>query len=88
MRAIAIANERITRAAQRLRDVKTTGVELDEILVSEAGAAFICDYCDGDDDVAYAAIALVHNPSAYKHWIEEKDNGLFTVSSPSCLPGF
>jgi hypothetical protein len=63
--------------------VKTTGVELHEILVSEAGAAFFRDYCDGDDDVAYAAIALVHNPSAYKHWIEEKDKGDRSKKPPS-----
>ena len=41
----------------------------------EAGAAFIRDDCDGDDDVAYAAVALVHNPPAYERWIEEKDKG-------------
>ena len=78
---------RVARATRRLGELKITGVQLSELLGGAAGAAFIRDYCDGDD-VAYAAIALVHNPSAYKHWIEEKDNGLSTVSSPSCLPGF
>jgi hypothetical protein len=52
------------KAAPRLRELKATGVELQEIFGSEAGVAFIRDDCNGNDDVAYAAIALVYNPFA------------------------
>lgn len=88
-----ITHKRITRAAQRLRDLKATGAELQEILGSEAGAVFIRDDCNGNDDLAYATIALVYNSFAYEHWIKEKDKDDRSkrpppLNSPSCLACF
>ena len=57
-------NKQVTGAARRLRDLKAAGVELHEILGGRAGATFIRDDCDGDPEVAYAAVALVYFPIA------------------------
>jgi hypothetical protein len=54
--------ERVKRAAQRLRQLQASGVDLSEILGGEAGAAFVREDCEGDPDVAVAAFALVHSP--------------------------
>ncbi len=59
-------NKQVTEAARRLRGLKATGVELYEILGGRAGANFIRDGCDGDPEVAYAAVALVYFPMAQK----------------------
>ena len=59
-------NGRVPRAAQRLRELKTAGVELHEILGGQVGVAFIRDDCGGDPEVAYAAIALVYYPTAHE----------------------
>jgi hypothetical protein len=55
-------DERVKRAAERLRELQASGVLLSELLGDEAGAAFIREDCDGDFDVAAAAFALVHSP--------------------------
>jgi hypothetical protein len=68
----AVMNKRVTGAAQRLRELKATGVELYEILGSRAGVNFIRDYCDGDPEVAYAAIALVYSPRTPGHSVGEQ----------------
>jgi hypothetical protein len=57
-------DDRVPRAARRLRELKAAGVELYEILGGQAGAAFIRDDCGGDPEVAYAAIALVYYPTS------------------------
>jgi hypothetical protein len=62
----AVMNKQVTEAARRLRGLKATGVELYEILGGRAGANFIRDDCDGDPEVAYAAVALVYFPMAQK----------------------
>lgn len=62
----------ITRAAQRLRELKAKGVELSEILGGRAGAAFVRDDCDGDPEVAYAAFALVYSPKIHKRPVGEQ----------------
>ena len=62
----AVDNDRVTRAAQRLHELKAAGVELHEIVGGQAGAAFIRDDCDGDPEVAYAAIALVYYPTTHE----------------------
>jgi hypothetical protein len=54
--------QEVTRATQRLGELKAMGVELHEILGGWAGAAFIRDYCEGDPEVAYASIACVYFP--------------------------
>ncbi len=56
-------DERVKRAAARLRELQASGVALSEILSGEAGAAFIREECDGDLDVATAAFALVYPPT-------------------------
>jgi hypothetical protein len=61
-----VENGWVSRAAGRLGELKAAGVELHEILGGRAGAAFIRDYCDGDPQVAYAAIALVYYPTTYE----------------------
>ena len=52
--------DRVTKAARRLGELEVAGVELREILGGQAGATFIRDGCDGDPEVAYAAIAHVY----------------------------
>ena len=54
--------QEVTRATQRLGELKAMGVELHEILGGWAGAAFIRDYCEGDPEVAYASIACAYFP--------------------------
>jgi hypothetical protein len=49
-----------------LSELKATGIELHEILAGRAGAAFMRDYCEGDPEVAYAAIALVYYPRTHE----------------------
>ena len=58
-----VEEDRITLAAQRLHELKAGGVELYEILGGQAGAAFLRDYCEGDPEVAYAALTLVYSAS-------------------------
>jgi hypothetical protein len=55
-------DERVKRAAQRLRQLQASGVDLSEILGGEAGAAFVREDCKGDPEVAAAAFARVHSP--------------------------
>ena len=55
-------DERVERAAERLRELKASGVGLLEILCGPAGVTFVQDDCEGDADLAYAAFALVHSP--------------------------
>ena len=62
-----VGETQVTRATWRLRELKATGVELHEILGGRAGAAFIRDYCGGDPEVAYAAIAFVYFPITSKN---------------------
>ena len=50
----------VLRAADRLRELEASGVELAEVLAGEAGAAWIREDCGGDPRVARAAFALVH----------------------------
>jgi hypothetical protein len=57
-----VKETQVTRATRRLGELKATGVELHEILGGRAGAAFIRDYCGGDPEDAYAAIALAYFP--------------------------
>jgi hypothetical protein len=66
-----VEDDRVPRAARRLRELKAGGVELHEILGGRAGAAFIRDECDGDPEVAYAAIALVYYPTTYERLVGE-----------------
>jgi hypothetical protein len=57
---------RITRATQRLGELKAMGIQLSELLGGEAGRTFIRDDCDGNPEVAYAAIALAYYPRTYE----------------------
>ena len=59
-------NERVLRAAQRLRELKASGVELHDLLGNRVGAEFIRDPCGGDHEVAYAALALVYFPKTHE----------------------
>ena len=58
---------------RRLRELKAAGVELHEILGGQAGATFIRDDCDGDPEVAYAAVALVYFPRTHERRVGEQD---------------
>jgi hypothetical protein len=49
-------------AAERLRELESSGVALTEILGGQAGAAFIREECEGDPELAAAAFAFVHSP--------------------------
>jgi hypothetical protein len=66
MKPETTSDERITTATWRLRELKTAGLELSEILGGEAGASFLRDDCDRDPEVAYAAIALVYYPKTHE----------------------
>ena len=68
---------------RRLRELKAAGVELHEILGGQAGATFIRDDCDGDPEVAYAALTLVFSPTAHKRWLGEEGQGERSESSPA-----
>ena len=61
-----VENDRVPRAARRLRELKAAGVELHEILGGQAGAAFIHDDCEGAPEVGYAAVALVYYPTTHE----------------------
>jgi hypothetical protein len=67
-----VENDRVPRAARRLRELKAGGVELHEILGGQAGATFIRDDCGGDPEVAYAAIALVYYPKTHERRLGEQ----------------
>ena len=54
-------DERVKRAAERLRKLEASGIALPDILGGPAGAAFVRDDCEGDPALAYAALALVHS---------------------------
>ncbi len=54
--------EWVERAADRLRELEASGVDLYEILGGEAGTAFLREACHGDPDIAYAAFSLLHSP--------------------------
>ena len=58
--------DRVTRAARQLRELKASGVELHDLLGNRVGAEFIRDHCGGDPEVAYAAIALVYYPKTHE----------------------
>ena len=70
-----VENDRVPRAAQRLRELKAAGVELHELLGDRAGAEFIRDHCGGDPEVAYAAIALVYYPTTHEQRVGEQGEG-------------
>jgi hypothetical protein len=42
--------------------MQASGVALSEILGGQAGAEFVREDCNGDEEVAAAAFALVHSP--------------------------
>jgi hypothetical protein len=69
---LAVEDDRVTRAARRLCELKAAGVELHEILGGQAGAAFIRDDCDGDPEVAYEAIALVYYPTSHERRVRRE----------------
>ena len=71
-----------TRATQRLRELQARGVELCEILGGEAGATFIRDACEGDPEVAYAAIAPVYFPRTHQRGVGEQGEANGTEKSP------
>ena len=60
-------DERVKRAAQRLRELQASGVALSEILSGEEGAVFVHEDCEGDPEVAAAAFALVHSRRTGKY---------------------
>ena len=55
------ARDKVKRAAERLRELRASGVEPSEILGGPAGATFVCGDCEGDPDLAQAAFALVYS---------------------------
>ena len=55
------ARDKVKRVAERLRELKASGVEPSEILGGPAGATFVCGDCEGDPDLAHAAFALVYS---------------------------
>jgi hypothetical protein len=70
---VTVENDRVTRAARRLGELKAAGVELHEILGGRAGEAFIRDDSEGDPEVAYAAIALVYFPTTHEKRAGEQE---------------
>ncbi len=62
-RETTVDTDRVRRAAERLRNLEASGVELSEILNGEAGIAFVRDDCQGDPDIASSAFTLVHSPA-------------------------
>ena len=74
---------RVTKATLRLGELKTSGVQLSELLGGEAGAVFIRDDCGSDPDVAYAALTLVFSPTAHKRWLGEEGQGERSERSPA-----
>jgi hypothetical protein len=60
------ARDKVKRAAERLRELEASGVELSEILGGPAGAQFVCRDCEGDPDLAYAAFALAHSSKSQR----------------------
>jgi hypothetical protein len=62
--SVGTREERVERAAERLRELEASGVELSEILGGEAGTAFLREDCHGDLDIAHAAFALLHSPGS------------------------
>ncbi len=55
----------VLRAADRLRELEASGVELSEVLASEAGRRWVRDDCGGDPAIARAAFALVHHKARF-----------------------
>ena len=72
----------VTRATQWLRESQSRGVKLYEILGGEAGATFIRDACEGDPEVAYAAIALVYFPRTHQRGVGEQGEANGSEKSP------
>jgi hypothetical protein len=68
-----VETDRVTRAVQRLRELKAGGVELHDILGGQAGVAFIRDDCEGDPEVAYAAVALVYYPTTHERRLGDQE---------------
>ena len=62
----------VTRASQRLGELKAAGVELHKISGGQLGVAFIRDDCGGDPEVAYAAIALVYCPTTHERRVGDQ----------------
>jgi hypothetical protein len=62
--SVGTREERVERAAERLRELEASGVGLSEILGGEAGTAFLREDCHGDLDTARAAFALLHSPGS------------------------
>jgi hypothetical protein len=58
-------HEQVYRAAERLRELRASGVEPSEILGGPAGASFVCGDCEGDPDLAQAAFALVYSSKSH-----------------------
>ena len=59
------------------------GVELHEILGGQVGVAFIRDDCDGDPEVAYAAIAHVYYPTSQERRVVEQGEVVDGSERPS-----
>ncbi len=68
--------DRVTKAVQRLRELKAGGVELHEILGGQVGVAFIRDDCEGDPEVAYAAVARVYYPTTHERRLGDQEGEL------------
>jgi hypothetical protein len=68
-----VEKDPVTKAVQRLRELKAGGVELHEILGGQAGVAFIRDDCEGDPEVAYTAVALVHYPTTHERRLRDQE---------------
>jgi hypothetical protein len=66
---VAVEDDQVAEAARRLRELRASGVELHEILGGPNGANFVHDDCDGDPEVAYAAIALVYSPRTHERLV-------------------
>ena len=77
-----VEDNRVTRAARQLRELKAAGVELHEILGGRAGEACIRDECDGDPEVAYATIALVYYPTTHERRVRKQGEANVSEESP------
>jgi hypothetical protein len=53
-------DERVTLAAERLRELEASGATLDDVLNGEAGRRWIGESCGGDRELAKRAFELVH----------------------------
>jgi hypothetical protein len=66
-----VAEDRVNRAAGRLRELEAAGATLDDILNGEAGRRWMEEDCGGDREVAARAFRRVHPSARFVAFEEE-----------------